>query len=54
MLVKFAPKYLLGLLMLPELCAGVTIGQIDTFQDGTLGGWFAGGGPGGGVPPTPP
>ena len=35
--------------------SAATIGQIDTFQDLTTNGWFAGGlGPGGQVPPTPP
>jgi len=37
-----------------QLATAATIGQIDTFQSGTTEGWFAGGGPNGGVPPTPP
>ena len=32
----------------------VVVGQLDTFADGTTGGWFAGGGPLGGTPPVPP
>jgi hypothetical protein len=30
------------------------LGQVDTFESGTTEGWFAGAGPNGGVPPTPP
>ena len=33
---------------------GVTVGQIDTFEDGTTMGWSVAGGPGGGVHPAPP
>ena len=36
----------------PAQC--ITLGQIDTFESGTTEGWFAGGGPMGGVPPVPP
>ena len=32
----------------------ITLGQIDAFESGTTEGWFAGGGPMGGVPPVPP
>lgn len=32
----------------------IVVGQIDTFQDVTTDGWFAGGGPFGQVPPVPP
>ena len=38
---------------LPALAHALAIGQIDTFQSG-IAGWFAGGGPAGGVPPIPP
>jgi hypothetical protein len=34
--------------------AALTIGQTDTFQDGTTNNWFAGGGPLGQFPPVPP
>jgi hypothetical protein len=34
--------------------AAPVIGQVDTFEGGTTSGWFAGLGPGGGVPPVPP
>jgi hypothetical protein len=37
-----------------QLASAVTMGQVDTFQIGTTEGWFAGGGPNGGVPPIPP
>jgi hypothetical protein len=37
-----------------QTAGAVAIGQIDTFEDGTTGGWFAGRGPLGGVPPIPP
>ncbi len=42
----------LGGLTVPA--GAVVIGQLDTFSDGTTGGWFAGGGPLGGTPPVPP
>jgi hypothetical protein len=46
------------LLILIAIGAGdagaVTIGQIDTFQNGTTLGWTAGGGPFGQTPPVPP
>lgn len=38
----------------PSTASGASIGLKDTFEDGTTDGWFAGGGPGGGVPPVPP
>ena len=45
-------------LLVPVLCvapaAGATIGQVDTFEDGTTNGWFAGGLGLGAVPPVPP
>ena len=45
-------------LLVVGLCAspvaGATIGQIDTFQDGTTNGWFAGGLGLGAFPPVPP
>jgi hypothetical protein len=43
--------------LLFALCStlpAATLGQIDTFQDGTTDNWFAGGGPFGQVPPIPP
>jgi hypothetical protein len=47
---------LAGLLALA--CAGpaaaVTVGQVDTFEDGTTQGWTVAFGPGGGVHPAPP
>jgi MYXO-CTERM domain-containing protein len=33
---------------------GATIGTLDAFSGGMTAGWFAGGGPGGSVPPVPP
>jgi len=41
-------------LSLAQLAFGVTIGQLDTFQDGTTDGWFAGGLGMGAMPPIPP
>ncbi|MGD9618041.1 MAG: PEP-CTERM sorting domain-containing protein [Alphaproteobacteria bacterium] len=38
----------------PQTAGAVAIGQIDTFEDGTTEGWFAGGGPFGAMPPNPP
>jgi len=50
-----APLILLvSSLSLAQLAFGATIGQLDTFQDGTTGGWFAGGLGTGAVPPIPP
>jgi hypothetical protein len=43
----------LGIASVPPASA-LTLGQIDTFQDGTTNGWTAGGGPGGQVPLLPP
>jgi hypothetical protein len=43
-----------SLLCIPAFLRGATIGQIDTFQDGTTDGWFAGGLGMGMVPPIPP
>src|SRR5687768_4371857 len=40
--------------VVPPFAGAVTVGQIDTFQDGTTENWFAGGGPFGAVPPVPP
>jgi PEP-CTERM motif-containing protein len=39
---------------LTQLTSAATLGQIDTFQDGTTDGWFAGGLGLGMVPPIPP
>lgn len=44
----------LGALCMAGEAAAITIDQIDTFEDGTTQGWFAGGGPLGGSPPVPP
>src|SRR3954454_19630876 len=41
-------------LFLTRIASAVSIGQIDTFQDGTTDGWFAGGLGMGQVPPVPP
>jgi hypothetical protein len=41
-------------LSLTPFASGATVGQIDTFQDGTTDGWFAGGLGLGQVPPIPP
>ncbi len=41
-------------LTLPQIAKAVTIGQIDTFQDGTTDNWFAGGLGFGQFPPVPP
>jgi hypothetical protein len=43
-----------AVVLAPQTSGAVAIGEIDTFQDGTTEGWFAGGGPVGGVPPFPP
>jgi hypothetical protein len=40
--------------LLPPRAQAVVVGQIDTFQDGTTDGWFAGGLGLGQVPPIPP
>ena len=45
---------LLGCLPSVAAAAPITLSQIDTLQDVTTGGWFAGGGPFGSVPPVPP
>jgi hypothetical protein len=45
---------LIAIAFVPSKASGASIGIKDTFQDGTTDGWFAGGGPGGGVPPVPP
>jgi hypothetical protein len=44
----------IALLLACSPADGVTIGTTDTFSGGTTLGWFAGGGPFGAVPPTPP
>ena len=41
---------LILLMVIPALCPGVTIGQTDTFESGTLEQWTVALGPGGGVP----
>lgn len=53
------PKFrvaLVGLLALAAVtpAAAVTVGQIDTFEDGTTQGWTVAFGPGGGGHPAPP
>lgn len=40
--------------LFPGAAIAVTIGQIDTFESGTVEGWVAGGGPVGQTPPVPP
>jgi hypothetical protein len=45
---------ILAALSLAPFASGATVGQIDTFQDGTTDGWFAGGLGLGLVPPIPP
>ncbi len=42
----------LGLAATPA--AAITLGQVDSFENGTTQNWFAGGGPFGAVPPVPP
>ena len=44
----------LGCLPSASTAAPITLSQIDTFQDLTTDGWFAGGGPLGAFPPVPP
>jgi hypothetical protein len=46
----------LTILVIALTCAAgaATIGQVDTFQSGTVEGWVAGGGPNGQLPPVPP
>lgn len=44
----------LGCLSSVATAAPITLSQIDTFQDLTTDGWFAGGGPFGALPPVPP
>src|SRR5437868_4809250 len=41
-------------LSLSQFASGAVIGQIDTFQNGTTDGWFAGGLGTGAVPAIPP
>lgn len=47
-------KHATFLLLLSLPLTAASIGQIDTFEDGTTNNWFAGGGPFGAVPPNPP
>lgn len=47
-------RFLMVVFALPLFCAAVTIGQIDTFEDGTTEGWGVALGPGDGVHPAPP
>jgi hypothetical protein len=52
--LSFRLTFLFAATSLVQLATAATIGPIDTFQSGTTEGWFAGGGPLGGIPPTPP
>lgn len=45
---------LAGALACAGPAAAVTVGQVDTFEDGTTQGWTVAFGPGGGVHPAPP
>jgi len=47
-------KILIGVFMFSMTVSGATVGQIDTFQDGTTDNWFAGGLGMGQFPPVPP
>jgi len=45
---------LFAIVLLPAFLPAVTIGQADTFEDGTTQNWTVAVGPGGGVHPAPP
>ena len=54
--MRLTARFILALVaaFLTPLAFGGIVGQIDTFQDGTRDGWFAGGLGLGQVPPIPP